>query len=101
MTPEGRVKNKIKKVLDLYKGRLYYHMPVPNGYGASTLDYYGAFYGRAFAVEAKREGEEPTLRQSGIILSMQAARMMVFVVSDDDSLERLAAWLRYVDSNRG
>lgn len=100
MTPEGRIKNKIKKILDLYRGRIYYHMPVSAGYGASTLDYYGGFHGLAFAIEAKREGGSTTLRQDATILSMLAARMRVFVIHDDASLKEFADWLDKVDKNR-
>jgi hypothetical protein len=98
MTPEGRIKNKIREILDIYKGRLYVHMPVSHGYGAATLDYYGAIKGQAFAIEAKKPGGKPTLRQQGAISSMRAAGITVFLVATDDDLLELSSWLKEVDS---
>lgn len=93
-TPEAKIKQKIKKVLDNYRNDgIYYHMPVPGGYGTSTLDYLGFFRGRGFAIEAKRPGGKPTDRQRGTIEAIERAEAAVFVVSDDVSLTKLDAWL--------
>lgn len=50
-TPEGKIKEKIRMVLETYRERgiLYYYMPVPVGYGRSTLDYLGFICGYGFA----------------------------------------------------
>lgn len=96
MTPEGKVKARIKKSLDKYKGRIYYHMPVPSGYGKQTLDYVGFFHGLAFAIEAKRPGKLPTERQEGTIEEMRAAEARVFVI-DGDTAE-LDQWLERVEA---
>ena len=100
VTPEARIKKKIKAILDIYKGRIYVHMPVPYGYGVPTLDYYGAFYGHAFAIEAKAPGKDLTLRQTGTMLSMEAAGMKVFVIDDDETVEQLGDWLNHIDLGR-
>ena len=50
-------------------------------------------YGVGFAVEAKRPGGKPTPRQEGIIERIQESGAVVFVVSDDNSLEILDDWL--------
>ena len=95
-TPESRVKTKINKVLDKYKGRIYKYMPVPGGFGAPTLDYLGCFRGLFFAIEAKAPGKEPTPRQEGTIDTMHGARGRVFVIDGDTS--ELEKWLEEVDN---
>jgi hypothetical protein len=97
MTPEGRVKKKIKIVLDNYSCHgIYTYMPVPGGFGQPTLDYLGFLYGRGFAIEAKRLNGKPTPRQEGTIEKISASGAQVFVVNDDASLQELADWLELI-----
>jgi len=97
ITPEGKVKALIKKLLDEYKPNLYGYMPVPSGYGEPTLDYLCCYKGEAFAIEAKAPGKEPTSRQDATIERMTEAGMRVFVVTGgetlDADLEQLRMWL--------
>ncbi len=97
-TPEGKVKKEIKKVLDKYKGEghIYWYMPVPGGYGKSTLDYLGFFYGLGFAIEAKRPRKGPTDRQGVVRDEIRAAGAEVFVINDDESLVDFEDWLQSV-----
>lgn len=97
MTPEGKVKKQITKYLAGLP-RCWYNMPVPGGYGKSTLDYIGAVAGRAFAIEAKAPGEDPTPRQEGTIEDMRAAGIVVFVVDGTDRypLEVFKLWAKMV-----
>lgn len=67
-------------------------MPVPGGYGRSTLDYIGCHFGRAFAIEAKAPGKHPTSRQIGTIEDLEAAGAVVFVVDGQKGLDELSAW---------
>jgi len=90
-TPEGKVKDAVKKLLAGYKPRLYAHWPIQNGMGDPTLDCVGAFRGAAFAVETKAPGKKPTPRQEQTILKMRAAGVAVFVV--DGNVETLRVWL--------
>lgn len=90
-TPEGKVKAKVSGLLKATPG-LYYTMPVPGGYGDSTLDYIGCFNGKFFAIETKKPGGEPTPRQKQIIARMKAAGAAVFVI-DGDTTE-LENWIR-------
>jgi hypothetical protein len=94
-TPEGLTKKKIKLVLDKYKNYgIYKFMAVPYGYGQSTLDYLGFFFGRGYAIEAKAPGEVPTPRQERIIEAIQASGTPVFVIDGvNGELEKLDAWL--------
>lgn len=96
MTPEGKVKAVVTKLLKSYGTRVYFEMPVPGGYGKSGLDYIGFANGRGFAVETKKnENSEPTDRQKKVIREMKAAGAHVFVIQgrDDPELKLLAGWL--------
>lgn len=92
-TPEGRIKKKVSALLDEYGPIMYYYMPVPGGYGKTTLDYIGAFLGRSFAIETKRPGKKPTARQEGVIQDMERAGIVVFQIDGEPGLIRLRAWL--------
>lgn len=93
-TPEGRVKEKIKKILDGHRGSIYYFMPVPSGYGKPSLDYLGAAGGHAFAIEAKAPDEEPTTRQDLTIKAMLVGGVKVFVIDGKEAqLQALDTWL--------
>jgi len=83
----------INSVLANYKGYVYTHMPVPTGYGVSTLDYLGFCCGHGFAIEAKRPRGKPTPRQQGVIERMEAAGARVFVINGPETLADLDQWL--------
>jgi hypothetical protein len=95
MTPEGRIKNKINKVLASYGKNVYYYMPVPGGFGKQTVDYLGCAYGRFFAIEAKRPGGKPSERQAGVIEDIDEAQGVTFLINSDDTLEEFNAWLQW------
>jgi len=62
MTPEGKVKQEVKKVLAEYN--CWYYMPVQTGYGVSGIpDFVGCCNGKFFAVECKAYGGKLTLAQ--------------------------------------
>jgi hypothetical protein len=92
-TPEGRVKKRIKAILDKYRARIYVRMHVPSGYGKQTLDYEGAVFGRAFSIEAKQPLGVLTERQLGTIEDMEAGGVMVFVIEDERGCDVLDGWL--------
>jgi phospholipase/lecithinase/hemolysin len=93
LTPEGKVKRQVTKLLKAATG-VYYFMPVQTGYGSPTLDYLGSSRGRAFAIETKAPGKEPTMRQKAIINEMKAAGMKVFVIAGNpQEYEELRLWL--------
>lgn len=96
MTPEGKVKAKVSAVLKA-ADRMYYNMPVPGGYGESTLDYVGCYCGRFFAIETKAPGQKPTDRQRMIIAMMERAGAKVFVIDGDT--QELEGWLAYTKSS--
>ncbi len=91
-TPEGRVKDKVDKLLRQYHA--YFEKPVTNGYGKNSLDYIGCSRGRFFAVETKAPGKQPTPLQGFVAERMRMAGGTTFVVIGDEGLEDLEAWLR-------
>lgn len=90
-TPEAKVKDKVKKLLKAHGA--YYHMPVMNGMGAPTLDFICCHNGRFFAVETKAPGKKPTPRQEQTMTEISFAGGYVFVVSNQEELDILEAYL--------
>lgn len=94
MTPENRVKEKVKKVLRAYGA--YWHCPVQNGMGAPSLDFVGCFRGYFYSIETKAGGKRPTPRQETTIEEMVAAGGKVFVINDVTGTEELEQWLKSI-----
>lgn len=92
MTPEGKVKAKVKELLKRFG--VYWHCPVQNGMGAPSLDFVCCVKGKFFAVETKAPGKKPTPRQETTIAEIQRAGGYVFVI--DGELTALEDWLRDV-----
>jgi hypothetical protein len=91
-TPEGKVKDKISKMLREHG--VWYHMPVPGGYGKTALDYICCYHGLFFSIEAKRPGAKPTDRQESIIADIKRAEGIVFTIDGvNGQLEALYLWL--------
>lgn len=100
MTPEGKIKTKVRRVLSLFGDDLYSFMPVQYGYGATTLDYLCATTDKFshngpifFAIETKAPGKQPTLRQQSLIAQLRRMGTKVFVIDSDDGVEELRVWL--------
>jgi len=89
MTPEGKVKQKVTKLLKQYG--CWYWMPVVSGYGAATLDYLAATDGRMFGIETKAPGKKPTPRQRATMRQMENKNIPCFVIDGD--LTELEEWL--------
>lgn len=96
MTPEGKIKAGIREVLKKYSSVIYYHMPVPTGFGRSSLDYIGFAAGLGFAIEAKRPRGKPTGRQETTIEQIERAGARVFVINSYDGIAALDKWLMEV-----
>jgi hypothetical protein len=91
MTPEGKVKAKIKKLLKQYP--LWDYWPVPSGFGRRTVDALGLYCGHFFAIEAKRPGKDPTALQARELEDIAAKGGTTFVIDDDEGVQALAEWL--------
>ena len=91
MTQEGKVKEKVKKLLKQVGA--YYHFPVQNGMGAPTLDIIGCFKGRYFAIETKAGSKQPTPRQETTINEIRKSGGKAFVVNEVTGYDELEIWL--------
>ena len=94
MTPEGKVKDAVRKVLREHKA--YWHCPVQNGMGAPSLDFICCRNGRYFAIETKAPGKKPTERQLQTIHEIQSAGGSVFVIDGEIGLDLLKLFLGYL-----
>ena len=92
-TPEGVVKDKVKKVLNEY--RAWYFMPVSNGFGKHGIpDFVCCVKGHFFTVETKAPGGKPTPLQEEQMRQIQRHSGRCFVVDGDTTL--LELWLKEV-----
>lgn len=100
MTPEGKVKRKIRGLLDCYEG-IWYYMPVPTGYGKRTIDFLGCFRGTFFGIEAKEEGKKPTQLQAHTLRQIKHAGGRTFVIDGEtpDKMSPLYEWLETINGN--
>lgn len=85
MTPEGRVKAKVKRALATLPA-CYRFMPVQTGFGSQTLDYLCCIWGRFVAIETKAPGKDLTPMQRSTKADIEAAGGIVLVVWDEDTL---------------
>lgn len=90
MTPEGKVKAKVKEILK--KHNVYWHCPVQNGMGAPSLDFVCCHRGRYLAIETKAPGKTPTIRQEITISEIRDAHGKVLVIDGEEGLGHLE-WL--------
>jgi hypothetical protein len=98
MTPEGKVKAKVKKLLKKFEPSVWGDWPVPAGYGKSTVDYIGCNMGRFFAIETKAHGKHPTPLQALCLQEIERKGGKTFVIGsnggvDDPAFGELEEWL--------
>lgn len=101
-TPEGKVKDRVKKLLDTHGA--WHNWPVPAGYGIPMLDCVGCHRGAFFAIETKAPGQHLTPRQEFTKCLMENAGAKVFVVGEHSvernpdtwysGLDELEEWLK-------
>jgi hypothetical protein len=92
MTPEGRVKSKVNKILAAHGENIYPYMPVKSRFGAKTIDYINCAYGYYLGIETKAPGEQPTPLQWIHLRRIAAARGTAFVIDGDTTeLEKFLA----------
>ena len=90
-TPEGVVKNKVKKLLAEFNA--YWHCPVQNGMGAPSLDFICCHEGRYFGIETKAGKGRPTPRQETTMNQIRLAGGLAFLVNEVEGLQELRDWL--------
>lgn len=96
LTPEGKVKKRVKLLLAGWGDRVYQFWPVQSGFGSATLDLLGCANGHFFAIETKRAEKDLTDRQYLVRELMGRANARVFRICDDGELEIFAQWLHSV-----
>lgn len=83
MTPEGKVKAKVRKLLD--ELRIYYFFPPANGYGRAGIpDVVGCLMGLFVAIECKAGKGKLTALQEMEIAKIKAAGGFTFVAREDN-----------------
>ena len=90
MTPEGKVKKKVKALLD--ERGVYYFMPATAGYGRSGVpDIICCHRGYFLAIECKAGGNKPTALQLREMERIEKANGTAMVVDDsEESLDALS-----------
>lgn len=96
-TPEGKVKNSVKKVLAKYGDELDALWVVPSGMGSPTLDCIICYRGHHIEVETKAPGKLPTPRQLITLEKKEKAGAKVFVIDGDIGCARLDEYLHKLD----
>lgn len=82
-TPEGKVKDKVVKILKQYG--MYYFFPVTGGYGASGIpDIICCHNGRFIAIECKAGKNKTTPLQDAHIARIRAAGGVAVVINEEN-----------------
>jgi Holliday junction resolvase len=82
-TPEGKVKDKVVKILKQYG--VYYFFPVTGGYGASGIpDIICCHNGRFIAIECKAGKNKTTPLQDAHIARIRAAGGVAVVINEEN-----------------
>lgn len=91
MTPEGRVKQRVKELLDEFGA--HYFMPVQTGFGQTHLDFICCYNGLYIAIETKALGASPTVKQWDTIHRIYKSSGTVFVICGVDDTAKLRLFL--------
>jgi hypothetical protein len=86
MTPEGKVKDKVKKILKELKA--YYIMPATGGYGISGApDFVVCYDGMFFGIECKAGDNQPTALQLKHLSDIRDAGGKSFIINESNIQE--------------
>ena len=92
MTPEAKVKKKVRETLKALGA--YYAMPVTGGYGVSGApDFLICWRGSFFGVECKAGKNTTTALQDLNILAIRKAGGKAIVINEDNA-DQLESWMR-------
>ena len=95
MTPEAKVKKRVREILDEFcaTNKGYYFFPPANGYGRQGIpDVICCIQGRFVGIECKANGGVPTALQDREALKIQKAGGLTFLI-DEHTLPKLSAYL--------
>jgi hypothetical protein len=92
MTPEAKVKKKVRETLKALGA--YYAMPVTGGYGVSGApDFLICWRGQFFGIECKANGNKPTPLQERALQAIKDAGGASIVI-DENNADQLGSWMR-------
>ena len=103
-TPEGKIKNEVKKILAEFmerdhrtmEAKLKQFWPVQNGMGSPSLDCLVCYRGLMIAIETKAPGKKPTPRQETTIAEYRASGAIVLVIDGEKGYEELRQALNLI-----
>jgi len=94
LTPEKKVKIKVKKVLD--KLGAYHCMPATGGYGASGVpDIIACYKGLFVGIECKANGGKPTALQLKHLSNIKSAKGFSIII-DEHNVDMLESLLHHL-----
>jgi hypothetical protein len=97
MTPEKKIKEKVKKVLK--KLNCYYCMPATGGYGSSGVpDIIACYKGRFIGIECKANGNKPTALQQKNLVDIFNAKGQSLVI-DETNIDMLKLFITTNNTN--
>ncbi len=95
-TPEAKVKDAVKKVLNHHK--LWWYMPVQTGYGVAGIpDFVCCWHGRFVGIETKAPGKENNLskhQQVQRAAILEAGGLYAVISSGEQMEQQLQQWER-------
>ena len=98
MTPEAKVKAKVKRILAELGA--YYAMPVTGGYGNSGVpDFLVCLRGRFYAIECKANGGKPTALQEKHLADIRGAGGVSLIIHEAN-VENLRTELQNVYTHK-
>jgi hypothetical protein len=103
MTPEGRVKTRLKAALDQAFGAVHWRfMPVQTGFGGVAHDFIICYDGLFFSIETKKDAKsEMTALQKATATHIKLAGGIVLLVFDDDTIRMAVERIRFESENYG
>lgn len=91
LTPEGKVKAKVRRMLDA--ASVYYFMPATGGYGRSGVpDIVGCCDGRFFAIECKAGKGVTTALQDNELRKIKEAGGIALVINENNIMDVSQIW---------
>jgi hypothetical protein len=91
MTPEAKVKAKVKRILD--KVNCYYFCPATGGYGRSGVpDFIACFRGHFVGIECKAGDNKPTALQQNELRKIELNEGSACVINEGN-VDQLEDWL--------
>jgi Holliday junction resolvase len=94
MTPEAKVKKKVKKILDDLGA--YHFSPMMDGYGRSGVpDIIACYKGKFIGIECKSGDNKPTLLQLRNIEDIKRNQGLAIVINEDN-IESLLALVKEI-----